>query len=149
MNPKPNHGHLGRKQKAVINDLLNGINKYESLEKNKVRPHRYRQWLKNKLFRQELVSRIDAQKRQAKFVMVHFYPHAAEILAKLIDSDKAETARKACSEIIALHAACTEEQTETQKTQNQPKISDEKAARMLQILAEPEKPAAAQPVSGK
>jgi hypothetical protein len=148
MNPKPNHGHLGRKQRAVINDLLNGINKYNSLEKNKVKPYQFSKWLQSKLFRRELVARIDAQKRQAKFVMVHFYPKAADRLAKLIDSDKQETARKACSEIISLHAANEPEQNETDKMPNYPKISDEKAARMLAILAEPEKPAPSQPVTG-
>jgi hypothetical protein len=146
MSPKPNHGHLGRKQKAVINDLLNGVNKYESLEKNRISPSRYRLWLKNKLFRQELLARFDSQKRQGKFVMARCIPHAAEILAKLIDSDKPETARKACSEIIALHTQNAEEQTETEKMSNQPKISDEKAARMLAILAEPEKPVTASPI---
>ena len=84
----PTRAHLGRKQRAVINDLLNGVNKYESLEKNKVRPSRYSQWLKNKLFKHELVARIDAQMRQAKYVMVHHYPKAAERLSKLIDSGK-------------------------------------------------------------
>jgi hypothetical protein len=149
MNFKRNRAHLGRKQRAVINDLLNGLNKYESLEKNKVRPARYRQWLKNKLFRQELTARIDAQKRQGKFLMLHCFPQAATKLAELIDSKKDETARKACIDVISLQKThLDKESAEKDQSENQPlKISDEKAARMLAILAEDEKTGTQQQVA--
>jgi hypothetical protein len=140
MNPRPNHGHLGRKQRAVINDLLNGVNKYESLEKNKIRPFRYREWLKNELFRRELIGRIDAQKRQGKFLMLHCFPDAASKLAELLASDKPEIARKACVDVITLqktHVSQDSEQKSEPDAQTL-KISDDKAARMMAILAEKE-----------
>ncbi len=144
MNLKPNHGHLGRKQRAVIADLISGLNKYESLEKNRISPSRYRLWLKNKLFRQELLARFDAQKRQGKFVMARCIPQAAEKLSKLIGSEKPEIARKACVDVLSLQKTGVELEG-SENVHQQPKISDEKAARMLAILAEDEKPAAQQP----
>jgi hypothetical protein len=140
MNPKRNFGHLGRKQRAVINDLLNGLNRYETLEKNKVRPARYREWLKNKLFAEELRARFDAAKCQGKFVMAHCFPQAAQKLAGLIDSEKEETARKACIDVISLQKSDIDRQTAEKDQCENPslKISDEKAARMLAILAEDE-----------
>jgi hypothetical protein len=141
MNLKPNHGHLGRRQRAVIDDLLNGLYKYESLEKNKISPSRYRLWLKNKLFRQELLARFDAQKRQGKFVMARCIPQAAEKLSQLIGSEKPEIARKACVDVLSLQKTGVEQEgsENAQCRDQQSKISDEKAARMLAILAEDEK----------
>jgi hypothetical protein len=141
MNFKPNRGHLGRKQRAVINDLLSGLNKYESLEKNKISPSRYKLWLKSKLFRQELLARFDAEKRQGKFVMARCIPQAAEKLSELIGSEKPEIARKACVDVLSLQKTGVEQEAleNVQSRDQQPKISDDKAERMLAILAEDEK----------
>ena len=81
MNPKRNPGHLGRKRGAVINDLLKSeFAEHEVLEKHKINPWRYKQWLENGLFAREFNARVDARMRQSKLLMLRCLPQAAENL---------------------------------------------------------------------
>ena len=138
----PLYGHIGITQRAVIEDLMNGMNKYDVLHKHKVNPARYNRWLQNETYRKALVDRIDSLQRQHKFIAVNALPAAVRRLGELIDSEKDETARKACLDIIALQKenAADDAARKAQEDSNPPKISDEKAARMLAILAEPDLP---------
>ncbi len=139
MKTKRHRGRLSDKQRAVINDLFqNGLPESETLEKHNISPRRYRQWLENGLFTQEINYRIEAAMRQSKVVMARWLPLAAERLAQLTISEKDETARKACLDLISMHKTDVEQEiADNPQLQNQlPQLSGEKASKLLAVLAE-------------
>jgi hypothetical protein len=134
--------HLSKTQKAVLEDLLqNGISEQEAMQKHNVSIYRYRKWLANGLFTHELNLRIESAMRQKMIAMARSLPQAVAKLVDLTSSQKDETARKACLDIMATQISNVPNQTDqTAATEDEPlTISDEKAARMLDILAEKEK----------
>ncbi|MCX5634392.1 MAG: hypothetical protein NTW55_00925 [Planctomycetota bacterium] len=137
---KQHRGHLGSKQRAVISDMFkNGLAEHETLEKHNIRPCRYRKWLENGMFRQEIDARIDAAMRQSKLIMVRWLPLAAERLAQLTISEKDETARKACLDIISLHIPETEQKAaqnaQTMQAKEIKPLPPEIASKLLAALA--------------
>jgi hypothetical protein len=137
-------GHLGNKQRAVINDMFkNGLAEHETLEKRNIRPCRYRKWLENGLFTQEINNRIEAAMRQSKLAMARWLPLVAERLAQLTISEKDETARKACLDVISLHTPETEQKTtqnaQTVQAKEIKPLPPEIASKLLAALAEIEK----------
>ncbi len=146
---KRHSGHLGNKQRAVINDMFqNGLTEHETLEKHNVRPCRYKKWLENGMFKQEIDARIEAATRQSKLLMARCLPFAAERLAQLTVSEKDETARKACLDVISLHTTETEQKTEQQaQPQKAHPLPPEVASKLLAILAEDKKLGSEQPVT--
>ena len=141
MKPKRYRGHLGKKQRAVIEDMFkNGLSEHEVLEKYKIRPCRYKDWLENGLFTQEINNRIEAAMRQSKLVMVRWLPLAAERLAQLTISEKDETARKACLDVISLHTLETEQKTaqnaQTVQAKEIKPLPPEMASKLLAALVE-------------
>ena len=144
MNLKRHCGHLGNKQRAVINDMFkNGLTEPETIEKHNIRPCRYRKWLENGMFKQEIDARIDAAIRQSKLVMARWLPLAAERLAQLTISEKDETARKACLDIITLHTPETEQKTaqnaQTVQAKEIQPLPPEVASKLLAALVEIER----------
>jgi len=144
MKTKRHCGHLGNKQRAVINDMFkNGLAEHETLEKHNIRPCRYRKWLENGMFKQEIDARIDAAMRQSKLVMARWLPLAAERLAQLTISEKDETARKACLDVISLHTPETEQKTtqnaQTMQAKEIKPLPPEIASKLLAALVEIEK----------
>jgi hypothetical protein len=141
MNFKPNRGHISSRQRAVIDDMLkNGLTEKEALEKHGITPIRYRRWLKGGLYMQEINVAIDAAMRQQKFTIAQCLPDAADKLTELIDTEKGETVRKACLDIIALQKADAPPQIVQQdgQTQNKYNLTQEKAAKIWAVLAEKE-----------
>ena len=138
---KRNHGHLSNKQLAVLEDIFNnGLTEQQALEKHNISTCRYRKWLENGLFEQEINARIDAAIRQSRLVMARYLPWAAQRLVQLTVSEKDETARKACLDVISQHNDdIAQDIAENSQPPNElpPKLSPEKASRMLAILAEP------------
>jgi len=150
MGMKRNRGHLSNKQLAVLDDIFNnGLTEQQALEKHNITTCRYRKWLENGLFEHEINARIDAAIRQSKLVMAHHLPWAAQRLAQLTVSEKDETARKACLDVISLHNDdIAQDIAEVpQPTDEIPPISPEKASRMLAILAEDEETGCSQPIT--
>jgi hypothetical protein len=144
MNLKRYRGHLSKKQRAVIEDMFkNGLSEHEVLEKYKIHPCRYRDWLENGLFTQEINNRIESAMRQSKLVMARWLPLAAERLAQLTISEKDETARKACLDVISLHTPEAEQKTaqnaQTVQAKEIKPLPPEMASKLLAALAEIEK----------
>jgi hypothetical protein len=143
--------HLSKTQKAVLEDLLqNGISEQDAMQKHNVSMYRYRKWLANGLFAHELNLRLESAMRQKMIAMARSLPKAAAKLVNLTSSEKDETARKACLDIMAIQISNVPNQThQTAATEDEPlTISDEKAARMLDILSQKdEKTSVAQPAS--
>jgi hypothetical protein len=142
MKTKRYRGHLSDKQRAVINDMFqNGLTEPETLEKHNISPCRYRRWLEKGLFPQEINDRFEAAVRQSKVVMARWLPLTAERLAQLTISEKDETARKACLDVISLHTSETAQKTvEEVKPKELPQLSPEKASKLLAALAEKDTP---------
>ena len=140
MEMKLHRAHLGYKQRAVLDDMLkNGLTEHESLEKHNVSPCRYRKWLENGLFEQEINARIDAATRQSRLVMARYLPWAAERLIQLTASEKDETARKACLDVFSLHnddAAKDIAEAPQPRKKFHPQLTPEIASKMLAMLAE-------------
>ena len=140
MQTKRNPGHLSRKQHIVLDDMFKtGLTEQETLEKHNISPCRYRKWLENGLFEHEINSRIDAAIRQTKLTMARCLPWAAQRLVQLTVSEKDETARKACLDIISQHnddvAQDIAEAPQPQKKLT-PGLTPEMASKMLAMLAE-------------
>jgi hypothetical protein len=75
--------------------------------------------------------------------MARHLPWAAQRLVQLTVSEKDETARKACLDVISLHNDdVAQDIAEAPQPRNElpPRLSPEKASRMLAILAEDEEP---------
>ena len=141
MNLKRNRGHLSGRQRAVIDDMLrNGLTEHDALEKHGITPIHHRRWLKGGLYMQEINAAIDAATRQRKFTIAHCLPDAAEKLAELIGTEKGETARKACLDIIALQNADADRQPPQENNDDQIRskynLTEEKAAKIWAVLAQ-------------
>ena len=143
MNLKRYRGHISSSQRAVIDDILkNGLTERQALENHGVTRIRYRRWLKGGLYMQELNDAIDAAMRQRKLTMAHSLPDVADRLTKLIDTEKGETVRKTCLDIIALQKADAPPQIPQHQTDeqiiNKYNLTEEKAAKIWALLAEKE-----------
>ena len=96
---------LSKKQLAVIDDLFSGeLDEQAVLEKHKVNRNIYNRWLADDLFVSEFDLKIMSAHRQSAVLIAKYAPLAATKLVQLTGSDKEETARKACMDIISLPA---------------------------------------------
>ena len=73
---------------------------------------------------------------QSNLIVSRYAPVAAARLVELTESDKEETARKACLDVISMPTKFFEELKEKKKTRPKLNMSDETAAKVLKILAE-------------
>jgi hypothetical protein len=138
MNLKPNPGHLSKTQKAVIEDMLKGLGERKTLIKYGITQARWRKWLRNGLFGREINLRIESAMREGRLEMARRIPKAAQSLTNLTISEKPETARKACLDVISLRKAdIADESASKNSTDNQQyQLSYEKAAKIWAVLAE-------------
>ena len=96
---------LTKRQLAVIDDLFAGrLEEQEILDKYKLSKRIYHKWLKDDTFSGQLERRINEAYRQSALLIARYAPTAAIKLVQLTDSDKPETARKACLDIISMPA---------------------------------------------
>ena len=125
---------LSKKQLAVIDDLFDGRSKEaDVLKKHKVSKGIYRKWLKEENFVGELAFRVEASRRQSDLIIAKFAPKAALKLVELADSEKNDTSRKACLDIISLSL---ETNTPKEKSKNvREHISSESAEKLLAEIA--------------
>ncbi len=93
---------INKKQLKVIEELFAGdMNEAEVLKKHSVSNHMYSKWLRDEVFIGELRFRIESGQRQSELIIAMYMPSAAAKLVGLTDSEKEETARKACLDIIS------------------------------------------------
>jgi len=131
---------LSRKQLAVIDDLFAGeLAEQAILNKYKIKRSTYNQWLADENFEAELTRRIKTTKLMSKVLIAKFSVVAAAKLVQLTESEKEETARKACLDIIFLpDLGDKKDQSEETNDDGEklPELSDETASRLLAALAE-------------
>ena len=132
---------LSRRQLAVLDDLFAGdFSEQQVLDKHKLNRSRYNRWLAEERFCAEFDRRIASAHRQSAALIARYAPLAAAKLVQLTDSEKEETARKACLDIIS---SCGNKGTEPQRDKatelTEYELSPQTAGRLLAALANEEK----------
>ncbi len=131
---------LSKKQLAVIDDLFAcELDEQTILDKHKIKRSTYNRWLADEKFEAELVKRIKTMKLMSEVLIAKFSAIAAAKLVGLTESEKEETARRACLDIISLpHLGDKKDQSEETSANKEkpPELSDETASRLLAALAE-------------
>ncbi|MFA5554737.1 MAG: hypothetical protein WCZ89_01465 [Phycisphaerae bacterium] len=134
---------LTKKQSAVIDELFKGeLSEEQICEKYAVAPAKYRKWLSDEIFIKEFSRRIEWLNLQSQALIARYSSLAAAKLVELIDSEKDETRRKACLDVLSLGKENDKknqnQQINSQDSQSEAstEISAETASRLLSVLAE-------------
>ncbi len=136
--------YLSQKQLAVLDDLFTSdLGEQAILDKHKVRLSTYERWLADKLFVERFNRYVNGLKRRSELLMAKYSCLAAAKLVELTASDKAETARKACLDIISVPKIAANRDEQPDKTQKDgdrqaEQLSAETASKILAALAEPD-----------
>src|SRR4030042_1203504 len=128
--------YLSRKQLAVLDDLFNSdLDEQGVLDKHGVRRSTYENWLANELFAERFNRYVDNVRRRSELLIAKYGCLAAAKLVELTASEKAETARKACLDIISQPRMKPEAAEKDNNKQAEP-LSEAKASKILAVLAE-------------
>jgi hypothetical protein len=134
---------LSRKQSAVLDDMLAGeLDERDILEKHRVSQTAFNRWLGEDAFTAELNRRLQWLNLQSELIITRYKTLAAARLVHLTESEKPETARKACLDIINLPNRSDNplKQPSNEPTASQPpeynELSPETCSRLLAALAE-------------
>jgi len=142
--------YIRKKQMAVLDDLFNGeFDEQAVLEKHKVTRSTYNRWLVDECFAEEFSRRVAGAYRQSEALMAIYSAVAAAKLVQLTGSDKPETARRACLNIISLprqeaQKVSVSVRAESGGEKEVEQLPPEIAGRLLSMLAECRKKAAAE-----
>jgi len=127
---------LSKKQLRVIEELFAGaLGEQAVLDKYKISRKTFNRWLADERFVEQFNERVEKSFRQSRLIIARYAPLAAAKLVELTASDKEETARKACLDIISMHTI-PHKSDERQVTGDE--ISPETASKILAALAEEE-----------
>jgi len=137
---------LTKRQLAVLEDLFTDfslVDEQAVLDKHKVSRKLYNKWLADASFIEQFNQRIAAAHRQSAALIARYAPLAATKLVQLTDSEKEETARKACLDIISLlgtHSTtedvrAAKDGRQMRMNEQQDGLSAEAASRLLAALA--------------
>ncbi|MBW8038609.1 MAG: hypothetical protein FVQ85_01270 [Planctomycetes bacterium] len=135
---------LSKKQLSVMDNMFTGeLDEQAVLDRHKVSRNVYSRWLADGLFVTEFDRRIMSAHRQSAALIARYAPLAAAKLVHLTESEKEETARKACLDIISLQALLDKRiaqpsQSQTTETQPQQQLTEQAASRLLAALAQEE-----------
>ncbi len=136
---------LRKRQLAVIDDLFGGdFSEQEVLAKHKLSRNVYNKWLSDEQFCAELARRVANARLQSEVLIARYSLLAAAKLVQLTESEKEETARKACLDIISLPkigAKKTERPDKAKKDSDKQAelLPGKTARRLLAALAEEKK----------
>ena len=139
----PEAKQLTKKQLDVIEDLFAGeLDEQAILDKHKLSRKLYNQWRNDESFAEQFEKRITDSYRQSDVLIARYAPVAAAKLIQLTESDKPETARKACLDIISMpilianRKAQPSEESQPADAQFPVSLNAETAGRLLAVLAE-------------
>ena len=130
---------MSKRQVAVIEALFScEMDEQAILDKYRVSRNVYKQWLGDEHFQLELIRRMKIARILGEMLIAKYSFTAAAKLVELTDSEKEETARKACLDIISLPNPYTTkvEEYEKQLQEESPQLTDEQASKILAVLAE-------------
>lgn len=139
----PGSKQLTKRQLAVIEDIFAGqLEEQEILDKHGLSRKLYNKWCNDDAFKEQFEKRITDAYRQSAVLIARYVPVAAAKLIQLTDSDKPETARKACLDIISMPINSgnrkSQQSDESKSTDSPPPVSftPETAGKLLAVLAE-------------
>jgi hypothetical protein len=139
----PEAKQLTKKQLDVIEDLFAGeLEEQAILDKYKLSRKLYNQWRNDDSFAEQFEKRITDSYRQSDVLIARYAPVAAAKLIQLTESDKPETARKACLDIISMpiltanRKAKPSEESQPADAQLPVSLNAETAGKLLAVLAE-------------
>ena len=139
----PGAKQLTKKQLAVIEDLFAGeLDEQAILDKYRLSRKLYNQWRNDDSFAEQFEKRITDAYRQSDALIARYAPVAAAKLIQLTESDKPETARKACLDIISMpiltanRKAQPSDEPQSTDTQLPVSLNAETAGKLLAVLAE-------------
>ena len=128
---------LTRRQLALIEDLFAGESEeQEVLDRHKVSRNTFNKWLSDQRFIEQFNNRIAQAYHQSELIIARYARLAALKLIELTESDKDETARKACLDIISRQPNTTSH--ERQATSDElaaSGLTPETATKILEVLA--------------
>ena len=129
--------YLSNIQLKVLDDLFNSeLDEQAVLEKHRVRRSTYERWLEDELFSERLKRYINGMKQRSDILMAKYRCLAAAKLVELTTSEKPETSRRACLDIISVpNIAAGAEKNVKENEKKFEKISDETASRLLAAMA--------------
>lgn len=126
-----------KRQRAVIEDLFAGeASERQVLDRHKVSRRMYEKWQADEGFLREFELRLQSQRRQSEMIIARYATVAAAKLVQLTESQNAETARKACLDIINLLRPNAEPKPGEQTEDESAELPPELASRLLKVLAE-------------
>jgi len=134
--------HLSQRQLAVLDDLFNSeLDEQGVLDKYNVRRGTYERWLADNLFAERFKQYLNGLKRRSELLMARYGCLAAAKLVELTASEKEETARRACLDIMTMPKKISEktppaDTSKFSESKDVPQLSPEKAGRLLAALAE-------------
>ncbi|MCP4262881.1 MAG: hypothetical protein GY774_36030 [Planctomycetes bacterium] len=139
----PRAKQLTKKQLAVIEDLFTGgLEEQEIFEKYKLSRKLYNKWWDNNAFKEQFEKRIADAYHQSTALIANYATTAAAKLIQLTNSDRPETARKACLDIISMpmltagRKAQPSDESHPVDTSPPVSLNAETAGRLLAVLAE-------------
>jgi hypothetical protein len=134
---------LTKRQLDVIEELFAGrLEEQEIFEKYRLSRKLFNKWWDDDTFKQQFEKRLADAYRQSTVLIARYATTAAAKLIQLTDSDKPETARKACLDIISMPILTAGKKAqpsdEHQSADNSPPVSfkAETAGKLLAVLAE-------------
>ena len=131
---------LSKRQLAMAEDLFAGeLEEQKVLDKYKVTRKLFNRWLAEPAFAEHLKRYIDAVHLHSAVLVARKASEAADALFGLTKSDKGETARKACLDIILMNTPSHSDDasaTPDAELANRPFLTDETASKILAALAE-------------
>lgn len=134
---------LTKKQRSILSDIFeNQLDENEIQQKHNISREKLKEYISDPMFVDELESRVDSSRRQCRIIIARYGPLAAAKLVELTESEKAETARKACLDIIdavdkqAASAGKAKSKAVLNKDESPRfKMSDSLASKLLAIMA--------------
>jgi hypothetical protein len=137
--------YLTDKQRAVLDDFFScEYNEEELSKKHHLKKGTLRRWLSKDLFFDGFERSVRYAQLRSAALLANYSQTAAAKLVELTGSKSAETARKACLDIIGFGVGKREEgktsvrskEMEDDKLAFNQQISEEKASRLLAVLAD-------------
>jgi len=130
--------YLSQKQLTVLDDLFNSdLDEQGVLDKHKVRRSTYERWLAEELFAEGFNRYVNSVRRRSELLMAKYSCLAVAKLVELTTSEKAETARKACLDIISQPKIAAEaKEVEKDSNKQVELLSGTTASRLLAAMAE-------------
>ena len=128
---------LTKKQQQVIDELFEcGGDESSTLAKHNISQTQFANWLESENFTSAIAARIESARRQSQILLSKYIPVATAKLIGLCTSEKEETARKACLDILS-HPPTEQATTADENDSKEPNpLSPQLTSKLLAVLAE-------------